>query len=210
MIMMLSREKDKSKKRRESCAVGKRFGALRTASRHFAMLRAASLAEMIVALGIAGSAIFAMLYLAAKTAKQARVNQERYIGAEAAADGISLAIVAKNALLQYVCDTGSAEVGILALPGDPTGYEILSTDRLTVITFGEETYRLLPQSQNTETGVWEECLGCNEDTAYLFRGLDIERAPAESHWTVKSITWWKVFGSPEITIIETRLPDGCE
>lgn len=186
---MLSRKKDKRK----------RF-----------IYKAVGLAETIVALGIAGSAIFAMLYLAAKTAKQARANQERFIGAQAAADGVSLVLVAKGALKEYVCDTGSANVGILALADNPNAFVILPTNTLKDITYGEEVYRLLPQNQNEDTGLWEECANCNEDTAYLFRGLDIQRVEPAGYWSVKSITWWKVFGTPEITIIETRLPDGCE
>lgn len=174
------------------------------------VLRASSLAEMIVALGIAGSAIFSMLYLAAKTAKQARANQERYVSSEAAADAIAIAVAARGELREYVCASGNAQVGVLASPGNSNGYEILPEEQLEDITIGERTYKLLPQRQNAGSGIWEECSNCTEDAVYLYRGLLIERNEADNYWNVKSIVWWSVFGTPENTVIETRLLDGCE
>lgn len=182
-----------------------KLGERKSKSKKFCKCRklaAASLAEMIVALGIVGSAIFTMLYLAAKTAKQARINQERYIGSQAAGDGISLAIAQKSELTEYVCGNGHASVGVL-------GEEIVPENELLTVQSGENQYKLLPLTQNAQTGVWERCLNCTEDTAYLLRGLEITRISAEDYWNVESITYWKVFGTPEEVVIETRLPDKC-
>lgn len=179
------------------------YKLIKTKKRRKKVYFGAGLAETLVALGIVGTAIFTMLVLAAKTSRQARINQERYVGSQAAGDGIALAIANRTALKEHVCGIVKARVGVL-------GNEIVTEDNLLTVISGDNQYKLLPLAQNAETGQWERCHNCTADTAYVLRGLEIERIEEDRFWDVKSIVYWKTFGTAEEVIISTRLDDICE
>lgn len=174
---------------------------------------AMSIVEMLIALGIVGSAIFTMLVITAKTGKVAVVNQSRNIATQAASQGIELTIRAyrENLLtgIPNLCSGDEVYIGVIE---DAEG-------NLTVIEDGqgmirkpidgnpEENPLLLPMKIGQD-GRWTSC---SESEAELFRGIGLEKVSDEGnpYISIRSIVYWEIFTQKESVTINTRLPNMC-
>ena len=183
-------------------------------------LQGSSLTEMLIALGIAGATIFGMLLLAAKTSKLSRINQQRYIAAQVAAEGIELGMLSPvlirddpSGMYGTICENAMPVVkfGVLATPDGDDPLAINTTD--LELNVGGTGYDLLPMEQGDD-GSWTVCDGCAVGEAAMYRGLTIQRTendevPDAYYWKLESITYWNIFNQNEVHAINTRVEDIC-
>jgi hypothetical protein len=179
--------------------------------------KASSLAEMLIALGIAGSVIFVMIVVAARTAKQSKINQERYIAAQGVSESVELAIVSRKYIASEFEDVyddicapshDAVYVGLLADPGQTPPVDINTAN----LVLKDEGYYL--PLRKDENGEWEICMNCDPDEVELYRGTTLQRVETsqgsdEYYISLESEVVWEIFGEEETLSINSRLDDIC-
>lgn len=182
----------------------------------------ASMAEMLVALGLAGSVIFIMLVIAVRTGKVAAKNQQRYISSQAAGEAVELTVLAHKLDLipeEVVEDVCNQEVEYIAImSADPDQGEPVAIQQTGLITkqelqeFGLGDFLVLPMKQGDD-GRWEECAGCQDSDISAYRGVKLSFVPAnlveEAYWNAHIVVFWEIFEETEVVEIDTRLRNIC-